>query len=463
MQLQLGKQRTVLCVDLTSALLRTDLRLEAVLSLIRADPATALLLPYWLAVGSDRIAKEASRRTPFDPAVLAYAPGIVAFLKQEKARGRPIELVSTADPDHTHAIADHLGLFDAVVIVDATSARTAEQTWQQLSARHGHGNFDYLASSHDIRSSTPEIGRVSRLTSARPLLTAYIEALRPHQWSKNLLVFVPLLLAHRIDEPLAWIQSIAALIAFCLSASAIYLMNDLIDTPSDIRHPTKRNRPIASGRVDRRVVLILIPSLILAAIGIAAAASRELFAVILVYLALTTAYSLVIKRKMLWDVFTLAALYTLRIIGGAVAIDKSLSFWLLAFSVFTFLSLALVKRFVELAALVETTGEQQGRLAARGYRVCDIETLHQVGIASCFSGVMVFALYIDSTSVQGLYRTPELLWLVCPALLYLLLRFWMLARRNEMHDDPVVFALGDLRSQAVLAGVVAAMIGAKFW
>jgi 4-hydroxybenzoate polyprenyltransferase len=463
MQLQIGKQRPVLCVDLTGTLLRTSLRLEAALSLLRADPATALLLPYWFAVGSDRIATEASRRIPFDPAALAYAPGIVAYLKQEKARGRTIELVSTADPLHTHAIADYLGLFDAVLIVDTPPANATERTWQQLSARHGHGNFDYLASPRDTGNEPSEIGRISGATGLRPSLTAYIEALRPHQWSKNLLVFVPLLLAHRIDEPLAWIQSLAALIAFCLSASAIYLMNDLIDAPADIRHPTKRNRPIASGRVDRRVMPILIPSLILAAVGIAAVASRELFVVILIYLALTTAYSLVIKRKMLWDVFTLAALYTLRIIGGAVAIDKSLSFWLLAFSVFTFLSLALVKRFVELAALAETTGEQQGRLASRGYRVCDIETLHQVGIASCFSGVMVFALYIDSTSVQGLYRTPELLWLVCPALLYLLLRFWMLARRNEMHDDPVVFALGDLRSQAVLAGIVAAMIGAKFW
>lgn len=455
MQLKHISPATVLSVDLEGALLRTDLTLELFLDALRTKPLALLGASFRFFhgrffqgrffQGKSQIRAELSKIASLDPAALAYAPDLMDHIREQHAEGRAIELVSTLEPRHAQAIADHLDLFDTVT----TFASEAEKA-DYLAARQAQDGYA-------APSMSPE-----QIVSSRPLPSAYIEALRPHQWTKNLLIFVPMALAHRFDEPLAWLMSFAAFAAFCMAASAIYLINDLLDAPADIKHASKRHRPIASGRVDRRIAAMAVAPLLGGAMAAAAAVSSQLLVVILIYIAVTTAYSLVLKRKMLWDVFTLAALYTMRIIAGAVAIDKSLSFWLLAFSVFTFLSLALVKRFVELSSLAENSLGQSGSVSGRGYRLCDIETLHQVGIASCFSGVLVFALYINSRVVEDMYRTPQALWLICPALLYLLLRFWMLARRNEMHDDPVVFALRDTRSQLVLLGIAVAAIGAKF-
>ncbi|HJT35433.1 MAG TPA: UbiA family prenyltransferase [Pirellulales bacterium] len=292
---------------------------------------------------------------------------------------------------------------------------------------------------------------------ARHRPRAALAALRPHQWVKNLLVLLPLFLAHQVN-PLARLWPVlAALAAFCCAASSVYLLNDVIDIEADRRHATKRRRPIASGELSPNFGLTL--SAIAGAAGFALAStcvSMPFVGMLALYGALATVYSLFVKRQLLLDVILLAGLYTLRIAAGAVAARVPLSPWLAAFAMFFFFSLALGKRYIELR---RTTGGGQPLPTGRGYRADDAHLLESLGPASGFLAVLVFYLYIDSDAVAALYHRAWLLWAVCPVLLYWVTRFWLLARRDEVHDDPVVFALKDRASLASIA-LTAALVWA---
>ncbi len=261
---------------------------------------------------------------------------------------------------------------------------------------------------------------------------------------KNLLIFVPLLMAHRVNEPVLIGQAILAFLTFSLCASSVYLLNDLMDLPDDRKHPTKRYRPFAAGTISIVNGAMLIPGLLVAAFALASFLPVEFIGVLGFYYAITLAYSLRLKQAALVDVLTLGGLYTIRIIAGAAAVSVMPSFWLLAFSMFFFLSLALVKRFTELLTM-----QQQGQSNSfgRGYSATDLETLSQFGSASAYMAVLVLALYLNSEAVRDLYTHPEVIWLLCPLLLYMISRIWLLARRDELHEDPVVFVIQDRRSQ----------------
>jgi 4-hydroxybenzoate polyprenyltransferase len=269
---------------------------------------------------------------------------------------------------------------------------------------------------------------------------AHLQAMRPHQWVKNVLLLLPLALAHQASNPAKLAAGLIATAAFCLCASAVYLMNDLMDLESDRRHPTKRQRPLAAGRVG---VPWAVGTCVVLVIGSFAAAIRlpVRFQVILAaYFVLTTLYSLWLKRKVLVDVIVLSSLYTLRIIAGAAAVRVPLTMWLLAFSMFLFLSLAFVKRYSELVGVAEAGGEEA---AGRGYHVDDLRIIETVGPASGYLSVLVFCTYLDSDLVRTLYPHPEVLWLAAPLLLYWITRIWFLARRQTIHEDPIMFALRD--------------------
>ncbi|MEM9315637.1 MAG: UbiA family prenyltransferase, partial [Pseudomonadota bacterium] len=278
-------------------------------------------------------------------------------------------------------------------------------------------------------------------------LRPYLKALRMHQWLKNLLVFVPLLTSHRFSDPLLVLQAALAFLSFGLCASSVYLLNDLLDLYDDRQHATKRNRPIAAGQVSIKLCTLLIPVLLLAAVAVASTLPVAFWGVLGVYYATTLAYSFRLKRAALVDVLTLASLYTLRVIAGAAAVTVTPSFWLLAFSMFLFLSLAMVKRFTELLALRE---QNRNHAPGRGYSPVDVDTIAQFGSSSAYMAVLVLALYINSETVQDLYTQPELIWLLCPLLLYLLTRIWLMARRGEVDEDPVVFVIRDRRSQGLV-------------
>jgi 4-hydroxybenzoate polyprenyltransferase len=279
-------------------------------------------------------------------------------------------------------------------------------------------------------------------------LAALLKALRPHQWLKNLLVFVPLLTAHRLTDATSLLQALAAFVAFSLCASATYIANDLFDLRPDRAHARKRMRPFAAGDLPIAHGVAVAACLLVVAFALAAATSWQVCALLVTYVGATTAYSLAWKAYFLIDVLTLAGLYTLRILVGAAAIGVGVSFWLLAFSVFLFFSLALVKRVAELATL-QTASESSTR--GRDYRTGDAHVLEAMGIASGYSAVLVFALYINSPDVVAQYGTPQLLWLACGGLLYWISRMWIKTARGEMHDDPLAYAIRDRGGGIVIA------------
>ena len=283
--------------------------------------------------------------------------------------------------------------------------------------------------------------------------------LRAHQWAKNVLIAVPMVLSHEYFNIGMVAACLLAFVSFSAAASAVYIVNDFFDLALDRKHPTKRKRPFASGMLS--IPFGLAAAAVLLAISAAAAAFLPplFWAALAGYLVTTTAYSLAIKRMLLIDVLTLAGLYTMRILAGAAATGTDVSFWLLAFAIFFFLSLALVKRYVELRQSALVVGE---RIAGRGYRAEDQEIVAQAGMASAFSSALVLALYIDSDAVKELYAKPWMVWPVAPIILYLTMRVWILARRDEMHDDPVVFIISDWRSQVVILFGAVLLVAAAF-
>lgn len=293
--------------------------------------------------------------------------------------------------------------------------------------------------------------------AASPLLL--VRALRPHQWVKNVLLFVPLVTSHRI-WPLDWVpQGLLALVSFSLVASGTYVVNDLLDREADRAHPAKRHRPFASGALSVRTGVVLAAAALVAG-GLAAWPLGPRYAFVLgCYLGLTLAYSLWIKRVALLDVIVLAALYSLRVMAGHTVFAIPHSEWLLGFIVFLFLGLALVKRYAELLLLQDVNSDTAAS-ARRGYTPRDLELVGYLGTSSSFLSVLVFALYITSEQVRELYRHPELLWLVTPVLLYWLARVWRVAHHGQMDADPVIYALRDPVSYGVGAVMIVLLVAA---
>ena len=280
-------------------------------------------------------------------------------------------------------------------------------------------------------------------TRRRPL-AAIAKAARPHQWVKNLLVFVPIAAAHTILRLDLLITSTVTFVVFSLSASAIYILNDISDIQSDRQHPRKRNRPFAAGDLSVPFGTILAIGLLGLALGVSTFVSWRLVLVVGIYIAVASGYSLVLKRRPVVDVFTLTSLYILRIVAGGVSTGTPLSSWLLAFALFFFLSLAFVKRYTELL----TT---DGSIASRGYRRDDSLWMHAIGTSAGYMAVLVLALYVTSPDTAGLYSRPQIVWLLCPLLLFWLTRLWFRAGRGLVDDDPVLDALKDSASYATAA------------
>ncbi|HSA59930.1 MAG TPA: UbiA family prenyltransferase [bacterium] len=276
--------------------------------------------------------------------------------------------------------------------------------------------------------------------------------IRPHQWTKNLLVFIPIIMAHRLASRDLLLNAGLAFAAFSLCASASYILNDWRDIERDRSHPKKRHRPLASGAVSVPAASLLAFFLLAGAAGVTLLLPRDFAWVLSVYVFFSAFYSLALKRAVLMDVMVLAFFYALRIFAGAVAIGVEVSSWLLAFSIFIFFSLALLKRYSELAFL----SKEEGSLTGRGYRKGDLDSLAMLGTASGVLSVLVLALYVSSAEVTALYSHPRALWLLCPVMLYWVSRVWLLAHRGEIPDEPIVFALRDRASYVVglLAGAI---------
>jgi 4-hydroxybenzoate polyprenyltransferase len=456
-----------LCVDLDGTLVKSDLLVESFFVLLRQAPLAILLMPFWLLRGKAYLKEQIARRVQLDVTVLPYHAEFLAYLRQAHAAGRRLVLATASHLHFAEQVAVYLGIFQAVMATVAGHNLSRSRKGERLVAAYGKRGFDYAGNSRaDLavwslaRAAlvvNPALG-VERAARALLPVTAvfddrrggwkvYLEALRLRQWLKNVLLFVPLLAAHRYHEfdPLA--QGVLAFLAFGLCASSVYLLNDLLDLPADRHHPRKRHRPFAAGTLSVVHGAALVPALLGAAFIVAAWLPLTYLEVLTGYYLLTLTYSVHLKQVVMLDVLTLAGLYVVRLIAGGAAVGVPLSFWLLALSLFLFLSLALVKRYAELLDLRRSgNDEAQGR----GYHVEDLALLRAMGAASGYLAVLVLALYVNSPEVRILYHYPEVIWLLCPLVLYWVSRVWIMAHRGEMHDDPVVFALRDRHSQRLV-------------
>lgn len=463
-----------LCVDLDGTLIRSDLLLESLLLLVKRNALYLLLSVVWLLRGGKAGLKAGiAARVTLNPAALPYNQELLSWLKAERSRGRSLWLCTAANERLANSVAQHLGFFDGVVASDARSNLAGDCKAGELVARFGESGFDYCgnewrdlaiwrrahgvivvnASSALERHVARQLGAGAVVFSRRGRsLPAIVRALRPHQWAKNVLLLVPLFAAHRLGDLDGLIHAVLALAAFCMCASSVYLLNDMLDLEADRAHARKSKRPFAAGDLSLRVGLALVPVLMAGAAGIAVFLPDRFRSALLAYYVLTVAYSFALKRLLLIDAVALAGLYTLRVIAGAGASEVALSFWLLLFSVFLFLSLAFVKRYAELDGL-----RRQHRLQAigRGYHVEDLTILQSLGTAAGYLSVLVLALYINSPDIQALYHRPKVIWMLCVLMLYWISRVWMTAHRGAMHDDPVVYALKDRVSLVV--GLLAAI------
>ncbi|MEO8737320.1 MAG: UbiA family prenyltransferase [Edaphobacter sp.] len=480
-----------LCVDLDGTLVKSDTLVDSTLALARQHPAALLQIPGWLLQGKAALKRHITNAVQLDVAHLPYNRELLQYLEQQKATGRSIYLATAADSALAHRIAAHLNLFTGVLASDGTLNLAGHNKLAAFRQTFGD-NFCYIGNAlpdlpllqhcQQPMVANPTAGlraalRRSGITPVRTFdervspLRAWPKAIRIHQWAKNTLIFLPILLAHAWNRALL-VAAFIAFVSFGLCASATYIVNDLLDLEADRQHPRKRRRPFASGDLSAIsgvavVALFLVASVCLAVllphaidrISPSAALFRPYqFLVWLgIYAFTTLAYSLRLKRAVMVDVIVLSGLYTIRILAGSAATGVPVSTWLAGFSIFFFLSLAFVKRFAELESLRERGGVTAG---GRGYHVSDIEQLRSFGSASGYVSVAVLTLYISNLAAAQLYHHTNRLWLLVPVLLLWISLLWLRASRGQLDEDPVVYAITDRRSLLLGLAVVAIVLSA---
>jgi 4-hydroxybenzoate polyprenyltransferase/phosphoserine phosphatase len=481
----------VLCVDLDGTLVKSDTLHDSALAVARHHPEALLKIPGWLSQGKAALKKHLADTVKLEVAHLPYNRELLQYLEQQRATGRPIYLATAADADTANRIAAHLGIFTGVLASDGKLNLAGKNKLAAFQSSFGD-TFSYIGNAlpdlhlllhcHEpmVANPTPSLRSALSKAGIKPVrifeervspFKAWLKAIRMHQWAKNVLLFVPLLLAH------AWAPGVIAgtvlgFFSFCLGASATYIVNDLLDLEADRQHPRKRRRPFASGDLSALSGIIVVALFLLASVALAllvppvVAALSPQFALtkplhfllwLGIYLVTTLAYSLRLKRMVLVDVIVLSGLYTIRIVAGTAATGIPPSVWLGGFSIFFFLSLAFVKRFAELENLRERGGVSAG---GRGYHVSDIEQLRSFGSASGYASVVVLTLYISNLDAAQLYEHTRRLWLLVPVLLLWISRLWLLASRGKLNEDPVVYAITDRRSLLLGVLVVAIVLSA---
>lgn len=459
-----------LFVDLDGTLIKTDLLVESALRLLKQSPLSLLAILFWLIRGGKAGLKaEIAQRIKLDAALLPLQNDFLDFLRKEAGNGRVVYLATASDSAMAEPISRRLGFFTALLASTPSNNLKGKRKLEAILSITGGDPFDYAGNAHAdmpvwaaarralVVNPDPGVAAIARarfnvqhvFDDRPPALRTWVRAVRLYQWLKNLLLFVPLLTAHAFTGT-ALVTMTLGFTAFGCVASGTYLLNDLLDLDSDRRHPRKSKRPFASG--DLSPILGVLAMLVLLAMGLTLAAtlSMPFFLSALAYLILTLSYSLYFKAYVLLDVLLLAGLYTVRIIAGALAIGVSISSWLLAFSIFAFLNLALVKRCSELKAM-----ESQARTATSGrdYRLADLGILSSMGIAAGYISVLVLALYVDNPDVRNTYSNPLLLWLLCPFMMYWVSRLWIKTSRGEMNDDPLLYSLRDRASWIIFVAM----------
>jgi len=460
-----------LCVDLDGTLVKSDTLVDSLLVLLRTHPRRVIGLPRSLLHGKAAFKAYVTESVSLDVAHLPYNRALLHFLQQQHLNGRQIFLATGADVRLAERVAKHLGIFTGVLGSDGATNLTGSRKLAALRSRLGSGPFDYIGND---TPDLPLLAVASHAMVANPSLSlrlgmrshhilpsrefietrplkSLLKAIRPHQWAKNLLIFIPLFCSHALSAGRLLI-ALAAFCCFSLTASSAYIVNDLLDIEADRRHPSKRLRPFASGDLSAIAGISIAAVFLVAGLVGGRLLPGGFYTWLLVYLATTLAYSSYLKRIALVDVLTLSGLYILRLLAGGAATQTPISHWLEGFSMFLFLSLAIVKRFAELENL-RTSGSTPRN--GRGYQLADISQLRSFGNSSGMAAVVVFAIYISGADVEKLYHHQRFLWLIVPCMILWINRVWLLASRGELDEDPVAFALTDRMSQLIGLAVVA--------
>ena len=466
-------EQVPLCVDLDGTLAKSDTLVDSLLVLARSRPQLLLRLPAQILHGKAAFKAFVTESISLDVAHLPYNHELLRFLQQECAHGRAIYLATGADAALANRVATHLGIFSGVLGSDGANNLTGSKKLDGLRSCLGSQEFDYigndtpdlplLAQAREAMVANPSHGlqRALKAGNIRPARTfeerthplkSLIKALRLHQWAKNLLIFVPLFLSHSLSMG-QMLRAVAAFYCFSLAASAAYIVNDLLDIETDRRHPRKRLRPFAAGDLSPFAGVGVVVVFLLFALSFARFLPTAFYGWLLLYLATAFAYSGFLKRIPLLDVMILSGLYILRLLAGGAATQTQISHWLAGFSMFLFLSLAIVKRFAELENLRASSATPNN---GRGYLLADLPPMRSFGTASAYAAVVVFAIYISGPDVVKLYRQPRLRWLIVPLMILWLNRVWLLASRGDLDEDPVAFALTDRVSQWI--GIAVAVI-----
>ena len=465
-----------LYVDIDGTLLRTDLLHEAAWRHVKTAPWRIFTLLRLALKGPAPLKTFLARKIQFDPATLPYESAVTDLIARRKTQGGRTVLISASHQTYASRIAEHLDLPGGGYGSSNRLNLKGAAKLSRIQALNQGREFVYAgnsaadrpiwaaskkeilvnAPSKDVRAAT-QSGRAEMVIQSRPpVWRAFLKEMRLHQWAKNTLVFVPLFTSHSYRDLHLLGLAFLAFLAFGLCASGHYFLNDLLDLDADRAHRTKRRRPLASG--DLPILYGPLGAILLPIAGLALAIAFlpwKFTLLVAGYLALTNLYSFVLKSRSTADVFALALLYTVRVIAGGAALAISLSSWLLAFSMFVFISLAYLKRYIEIVALAE------GQAKGRGYVKEDAETIFSLGIANATAATVVLAFYVNSAEVKTLYHEPELLWLLCLLMLYWSNRIWIGAKRGKINDDPVIFAIKDRISQYIFAAMVAVVLAAR--
>jgi 4-hydroxybenzoate polyprenyltransferase len=460
-----------LCVDMDGTLLRIDTLHEAAVDAVFTQLGTALRLPGWLAKGKARLKQELAKRWIFDAATLPYSQSLMAYLRAQQAAGRYMVLCTAAHRDIAERVAEHLGLFDEIIATQQTTNLRSAAKADVLCHRFGRGAFVYAgndatdhavwecAAAAVVVNASETVVRAARASDkgaivlndrTESIARATLRAMRPHQWVKNTLCLVPPIAACDFANLRAWAGALTVALAFCLIASGIYVLNDISDLTADRSHPRKSKRPFARGDLPVAYGLTLTLGLLLS--GVATGWISGALPTLVAYISCSLAYTMWLKEKPLVDVFILAALYTLRLFGGGEASGHPVSLWLLGFSSFLFLSLALIKRVSELQRLTASGGQRRPK--RRGYIVEDAGMLQMFGCSATFASAIVLSLYVQSDIASHVYRHPAMLWGAIPLLLFWQCRLWLSTTRGQMHDDPIIYASRDWVSWMVFACLI---------
>lgn len=467
-----------LVVDLDGTLTKTDTLLELMVSFVGERWTRSGMVLSLLMKDRATMKNTLAEKATLDVSLLPMNDDVLALIEAARANKRPVVLATASDQKIAEAVAKQWGPFDAVFASTPGHNLKSHAKVEALVEKYGEKGFDYIGndvadiavieaanegflvnpSGRLLRKAQATGTPVTSIDTGSAGASGILRALRPHQWAKNALIAIPALAAqvHFLD---AWLAIVLAFGVFSLMASSVYLVNDVVDVHNDRAHPTKKHRPLAAGDMSLVTAVALAPVLGALSFAIALVAFGWVFSLVLaLYAASTLAYSAVLKRVVLVDVFVLAGLYGIRLVAGAIAVSVPLSPWLIAFSLFAFLSLALTKRLVEITT---NGGDANTLIRGRGYLPSDSMLLTVFGVVSGFMAGVILALYIEDPATQNLYSSPEILWAVVPLWLYWISRSWLLAHRGVLNEDPVLYALTDKASYLVGVALLATLLLAR--